>query len=70
MPKIKLPKNMLANKHLLIRQRGIRSIFAIAKKENKSIADLQEQMINDYLRKNYSNGYNEYFYNDYVIKDK
>ena len=45
-------------------------MFAIAKKELKSIADLQEQLINDYLLKNYSQQYNAYFFEDYLIKDK
>ena len=49
MPKIKLPKTLLATEHLLIRKRAKRSIFAIAKACNKSIADLIEEMINKYI---------------------
>ena len=70
MPKIKLPKFLLANEHLLIRKRAKRSMFAIVKKENSSIADLQEKMINDYLDKYYSgtdNENNSSFYSDYYI---
>lgn len=70
MPKLKTPKHLHASEHLLIRKRAKRSMFAIAKKELKSIADLQEQLINDYLLKNYSQQYNAYFFEDYLIKDK
>ena len=45
-------------------------MFAIVKKENSSIADLQEKMINDYLDKYYSgtdNENNSSFYSDYYI---
>jgi len=56
MPKIKLPKVLLATEHLLIRKRAKRSIFNIAKKENNGIADLIEEMINSYLNDNYKDG--------------
>lgn len=53
MPKIKLPKALLANEHLLIRKRAKKSIFTIAKEERKGIADLVEEMVNNYLDDNY-----------------
>ena len=67
MPKIKKPKSLLATEHLLIRKRAKRSMFGIAKRENKSIADLQESMINEYLDEHYveeSNIYKECYIGD------
>ena len=66
MPKIKLPKALLANEHLLIRKRAKRSIFFLAKRENKSIADLIEEMINKHFDKHYPEDTNSY--KDYYIK--
>ena len=66
MPKIKLPKALLANEHLLIRKRAKRSIFFLAKKENKSIADLVEEMINKHFDNHYPEDTNSY--QDYYIK--
>jgi len=67
MPKIKLPKALLANEHLLIRKRAKRSMFAIAKLKNISIADLQEEMINTYLDGQYLRAENREFYESYYI---
>ena len=66
MPKIKLPKALLANEHLLIRKRAKRSIFFLAKRENKSIADLVEEMINKHFDNHYPEDTNSY--QDYYIK--
>lgn len=54
MSKIKLPKVLLATEHLLIRKRAKRSVFNLAKEENRGIADLIEEMINCYLDKRYT----------------
>lgn len=65
MPKIKLPKALLANEHLLIRKRAKRSIFAIAKLNNRSIADLVEEMVNNSISSMFNEDHQ--FFRDYYI---
>ncbi len=45
----KLPKNMLANKHLLVRGKQKKFIHSMAKLLETSVSDIVESMIEDYL---------------------